>query len=178
METTQDAKSGTSRKSPNSRKYVEVRSREHLLQEEVEVMREGIKKKGSRHAHRDSTLILLIYRHGLRVEEVANLKWEQIDFASGNIHVRRIKGGLHRPNQWVVTKCGLCGSSNESIQFLRLYFNPAVKDRSRTIRFQESLKRLGNWQSYPSLFTPICFDMAQVTTWLIKELIRAQFRRI
>ncbi|MER3436090.1 MAG: hypothetical protein C4288_22665 [Leptolyngbya sp. ERB_1_1] len=56
-------------------------------------MREAIKKKGGRHAHRDSTLILLIYRHGLRVEEAANLKWEQVDFASGNLHVRRIKRG-------------------------------------------------------------------------------------
>jgi type 1 fimbriae regulatory protein FimB/type 1 fimbriae regulatory protein FimE len=27
------------------------------------------------------------------VEEAANLKWEQVDFASGNIHVRRIKRG-------------------------------------------------------------------------------------
>lgn len=93
METTQDAEIRTSRKSPNSRKYAEVRAREHLLQEEVEAMREGIKKKGGRHAHRDSTLILVMYRHGLRVEEAANLKWEQIDFAAGNIHVRRIKRG-------------------------------------------------------------------------------------
>lgn len=81
------------RQSPNQRKYSEVRSREHLLSEEVEAMREAIKKKGGRHAHRDSTLILLIYRHGLRVEEAANLKWEQVDFASGNLHVRRIKRG-------------------------------------------------------------------------------------
>ena len=93
MEATQDTKSTTSRKSPNSRKYAEVRSREHLLQEEVESMREAIKKNGGRHTHRDSTLILMIYRHGLRVEEASNLKWEQVDFASGNIHIRRIKRG-------------------------------------------------------------------------------------
>lgn len=81
------------RESPNKRKYSEVRSREHLLPEEVEAMRDAIKKNGGRHAYRDSTLILIMYRHGLRVEEAANLKWEQIDFASGNIHVRRIKQG-------------------------------------------------------------------------------------
>jgi hypothetical protein len=46
------------RPSPNARKYTEVRSREHLLTEEVEAMREAIKKNGGRHAHRDSTLIL------------------------------------------------------------------------------------------------------------------------
>ncbi|WP_226889896.1 hypothetical protein [Nostoc sp. MG11] len=31
-------------------------------------------------AHRDSTLILLCYRHGLRVVEVASLRWEQTSF--------------------------------------------------------------------------------------------------
>lgn len=93
MKTTPNTQDTVSKKSPNSRKYADVRSREHLLQEEVESMREAIKKNSGRHAHRNSTLILIIYRHGLRVEEAANLKWEQVDFASGNIHVRRIKRG-------------------------------------------------------------------------------------
>ena len=93
MKTTPNTQDTVSKKSPNSRKYADVRSREHLLQEEVESMREAIKKNSGRHAHRNSTLILIIYRHGLRVEETANLKWEQVDFASGNIHVRRIKRG-------------------------------------------------------------------------------------
>jgi site-specific recombinase XerD len=81
------------RRSPNARKYSEVRSREHLLSEEVEAMREAIKKRGGRHAHRDATLLLVIYRHGLRVEEAANLRWEQVDFATGMMHVRRVKRG-------------------------------------------------------------------------------------
>jgi integrase len=81
------------RESPNKHKYSEVRSREHLLPEEVESMREAIKKRGGRHAHRDATLILLIYRHGLRLSEAANLKWEQIDFSGGTIHIKRVKKG-------------------------------------------------------------------------------------
>lgn len=83
------------RKSPNSRKYSEVRTREHLLPQEVEVMRSAIKQSKGRHAHRDSTLILLIYRHGLRVSEVAALRWEQIDFNAGTIYVKRVKKGTH-----------------------------------------------------------------------------------
>lgn len=58
----------TKRQSPNSHKYAEVRSKEHLLPEEVEAMRDAIKKAGGRNSHRDATLIFLIYRHGLRVE--------------------------------------------------------------------------------------------------------------
>ncbi len=81
------------RQSPNFRKYSFVRIREHLLPEEVELMRSAIKKSKGRHAHRDSTLILLIYRHGLRVAEVASLRWEQIDWNGGTIYVRRVKKG-------------------------------------------------------------------------------------
>ncbi|MBD2472437.1 tyrosine-type recombinase/integrase [Nostoc sp. FACHB-145] len=81
------------RQSPNSHKYSEVRTREHLLPEEVELMRSAIKKFKGRHAHRDSTLILLIYRHGLRVAEVASLRWEQIDWNGGTIYVKRVKKG-------------------------------------------------------------------------------------
>ena len=64
------------RKSPNSHRYVDVRTREFLLPEEVEAMREAIKKRGGRHAHRDASLILLIYRHGLRLSESDSLRWE------------------------------------------------------------------------------------------------------
>lgn len=81
------------RKSPNARKYSEVRTREHLLPAEVEAMRRAIQKSKGRHAHRDSTLILLIYRHGLRVAEATTLKWEQIDFSGGTIYVKRVKKG-------------------------------------------------------------------------------------
>ncbi|WP_199756034.1 tyrosine-type recombinase/integrase, partial [Chroococcidiopsis cubana] len=81
------------RKSPNSRKYSEIRTREHLLPEEVEAMRTAIKKMKGRHAYRDSTLILLLYRHGLRVAEAVALRWEQIDFNGGTIYVKRVKKG-------------------------------------------------------------------------------------
>lgn len=81
------------RKSPNFKKYAEIRTREHLLPEEVEAMREGLRKSKSRHAHRDSTLLLLIYRHGLRVSEASALRWEQIDFNSGTIYMKRVKKG-------------------------------------------------------------------------------------
>jgi len=33
------------------------------------------------------------YRHGLRASEVVSLRWDDIDFAAGKLHVRRAKGG-------------------------------------------------------------------------------------
>src|ERR1019366_10257728 len=53
------------------------RSREHLTQAEVERLIAAAGKAG-RHGVRDGTLILLAYRHGLRVSELVELRWEQV----------------------------------------------------------------------------------------------------
>jgi integrase len=39
------------------------------------------------------TAILIAYRHGLRSSELVALRWDDIDFAPGKLHVRRSKGG-------------------------------------------------------------------------------------
>ena len=48
---------------------------------------------GNRWGHRDATMILVAYRHGLRVSEVVDLRWHQIEFKTANLHVRRVKQG-------------------------------------------------------------------------------------
>jgi integrase len=67
------------------------RDREHLTELEVERL---IKvAKGNRHGHRDATMILIGFRHGLRVSELCDLQWSSIEFETGTMHVRRAKGG-------------------------------------------------------------------------------------
>jgi type 1 fimbriae regulatory protein FimB/type 1 fimbriae regulatory protein FimE len=39
-------------------------------------------------------MILLAYRHGLRVSELIALRWDQFDLDQGFVHVRRRKRGL------------------------------------------------------------------------------------
>jgi type 1 fimbriae regulatory protein FimB/type 1 fimbriae regulatory protein FimE len=68
-----------------------LRTREHLTPDEVERLVEAA--KGNRHGHRDATMILVAYRHGLRVSELVALEWTQIDFAGAVLHVRRAKRG-------------------------------------------------------------------------------------
>jgi integrase len=67
------------------------RSREYLTEREVERLIEAAKQ--NRCGHRDATAILVAYRHGLRASEVVVLRWDDIDLATGRLHVRRAKGG-------------------------------------------------------------------------------------
>jgi type 1 fimbriae regulatory protein FimB len=50
--------------------------------------------KGSRNEVRDRCLLLLMFRHGLRVSEACGLKLDQVDTESRVLHVARLKGGL------------------------------------------------------------------------------------
>lgn len=69
----------------------ELRTREYLTEAEVEGLMEGT--KGNRYGHRDATMILVAYRHGLRVSELVDLRWDQVDFRTATLHVRRAKQG-------------------------------------------------------------------------------------
>jgi integrase len=40
-------------------------------------------RKSSRYGHRDATMILIGYRHGLRASELCDLQWSQVELASG-----------------------------------------------------------------------------------------------
>jgi type 1 fimbriae regulatory protein FimB/type 1 fimbriae regulatory protein FimE len=80
------------RKVPLRRKNIDYRSREYLTEYEVEQLISAAGRVG-RHGHRDSTLILLSYRHGLRVTELVSLRWEQVDLKQGLMHVNRLKHG-------------------------------------------------------------------------------------
>jgi type 1 fimbriae regulatory protein FimE len=78
---------------PRRTKNLDRRTREYLTPAEVEKLLQASSKVG-RHGARDRTLILLAYRHGLRVSELVTMRWEQIDFKAGSVHVNRLKNGM------------------------------------------------------------------------------------
>jgi len=68
-----------------------MRTREYLTEAEVERLMTAARK--NRWGHRDATMLLVTYRHGLRVSELVDLRWEQVDFRTATLHVRRVKQG-------------------------------------------------------------------------------------
>lgn len=77
------------RKQPNAKR----RSREHLSPAEIDRLIAAAKQLG-RYPQRDAAMILLAYRHGLRVSELVAMRREQVDLQQGQLHVRRLKNGL------------------------------------------------------------------------------------
>ena len=69
------------------------RTRSHLTPEEIKSLIQAAGSIG-RHRHRDKTLILVTYRHGLRVSELIGLRWTDVDLKGAQLHVRRLKGGV------------------------------------------------------------------------------------
>jgi Phage integrase family len=66
------------------------RIREHLTEAETDKLLAAL--KCNRHGHRDGLIGLVIYRHGLRVSEACDLRWDDIDLPKRTIIVRRLKG--------------------------------------------------------------------------------------
>ena len=93
---------------PLRRSNNELRSREHLTETEVEKLIEAA--KSNRHGHRDATMVLVAYRHGLRASEICDLRWDQIDFTSATLHVRRVKMESRVHILFAATNCGRYGS--------------------------------------------------------------------
>ena len=82
--TVQSAPARFPRRKPNA----EYRSREHLTERDVGRLIEAM--KGNSWGHRDATMVLIAFRHGLRASEC---DWDQVDLEHALLHVRRLKNG-------------------------------------------------------------------------------------
>jgi type 1 fimbriae regulatory protein FimB/type 1 fimbriae regulatory protein FimE len=83
-------KSAVMRPVPARKANEAYRVREHLTEAEMDKLLAALRQ--NRHGHRDWLIALLIYRHGLRVSEACDLRWDDIDLAKRTIIVRRLKG--------------------------------------------------------------------------------------
>jgi Phage integrase family len=79
--------------------------RRYLTEREVERLMDCARKHG-RYGHRDATMIMVAYRHGLRASEVCDLHGQ---LSEGRLHVHRVMG-FPACTRSAVTRCGLCAS--------------------------------------------------------------------
>ena len=77
---------------PRRRKNTEYRQREYLTEAEIEKLLTTAGK--SRNPVRDRLLVLLAYRHALRVSELVDLRADQFDLEAAQVHIKRAKNGI------------------------------------------------------------------------------------
>ena len=124
------------------------RPREYLTAKEVAKLMEGARGRG-RYGHRDATMILTTYRHGLRAAELCTLRWDQVDFEHGLVHVRRVKNGTPSVHP-------LGGSEIRALRRLlreepqsRYVFNTERHAPMTTAGFRKMLARTGESAEFP-----------------------------
>ena len=80
-----------------TKEAIDDRGKNFLTEAEIKHFLEAARR--TRHGVRDHLLMLLAYRHGLRVSELVDVRMKDLDLATGRIFVRRKKGSLstHQP---------------------------------------------------------------------------------
>ena len=162
----------TPRRAPNAR----LRTREHLAADEVEKLIEAVRQ--NRYGHRDALMVLLAYRHGLRAAEVVDLRWEQVDFKTASLHIRRAKNGTPATHPL---------SGREMREFRRHQRESAqspfvfVSERGAPLSapgFSRLIERAATRPIWASRRTPTCSAMPAATSSPTMATIRVRSRRI
>ena len=111
----------------------ELRTREYLTPAEVEkLMKEA---RQGRYGHRDATLILAAFRHGLRASEICDLEWSQVEFGrSASLHVRGSRTASRVSTRCAATKSEHCASCAGNFPIAVMCLRPDGEGRSRRRR--------------------------------------------
>jgi integrase len=149
---------------PAKPKNVDRRAREYLTPSEVDQLIRTARKMG-RYGHRNATLILMMYRHALRVSEVSGLRWDVIDLKMALFHVRRLKNGMPSVHP-------LHGPELRALRRLKMEYPGLayvfISERGSPLTARAIRHIILGWvkkPTYPSPSIPTCFVMPVGFTW-------------
>jgi len=138
---------------PRRQRNADKRPREYLTPAEVETLIVTARRRG-RYGRRDAAMILIAYRHGLRVGELVRLSWDQVDFRQGLLHVTRLKRGVPSVHP-------LSGEELRALRRLRReqpegrhVFQSERGAALTTAGFRKTLARIGKASTLPFLVHP------------------------
>ena len=158
---------------PLRRPNADIRPREHMTEREVDKIVEAA--KGNRWGQRDSTMILIAFRHGLRASEVCGLQWSDVEFETGTLHLRRAKGGATATHP-------LLGDELRALRALkREAKSPFIFVSERGAPFSTSglaklIERVGIEAKMPFKVIRTCLGMPPASCWRTRAPIRGRFR--
>ena len=138
----------TPKRLPNSK----LRRREYLTEGEVERLMNAA--KGNRWGHRDAAMMLVAYRHGLRASELTDLRWDQVDFRTAALHVRRVKQGTPSTHP-------ILGDELRALRRLQREQEPSLRSCSR---------RSGGHRSAPQGSPAWSSGQGSRPSWLLRHI--------
>ena len=108
----------------------------------------GARERG-RYGHRDATMILVAYRHGLRVSELCALRWDQVDLEHGLVHVRRAKQGTPSVHPMGGAEIRALRRVQREVPSSRYVFNTERRGPITTAGFRKMLSRTADDAEFP-----------------------------
>jgi Phage integrase family len=152
-----------------------ARTREYLTGAEVDALMAAA-RKSSRWGHRDATMILIAYRHGLRASEVCDLQWHRVELQTDPMSDVTSAVRL-RSTPFKVTSCGRCAAcSVNSRQALTCSFpSEARRWRPRASMPSSSASASGPAWLSPSIHT--CCGTAAALRLPMRGMTRGHYRR-
>jgi type 1 fimbriae regulatory protein FimE len=124
------------------------RPREYLTSKEMHLLMESARKRG-RYGHRDATMLLIAYRHGLRAGELCSLRWDQVDLARGLLHVRRAKNGTPSVHPGGGTEIRALRRVKREQLESRYIFMTERRGPMTTAGFRKVVDRIGDEAKFP-----------------------------
>jgi integrase len=139
------------------------RPREYLTVKEVTKLIDGARDRG-RYGHRDTTMILVAYRHGLRVSELCALRWDQVDFAAACFTCAESRAERRVFTRSVEPSCDHCGECCANNRSRGTSFLRSDDHRCHQRGFARCSREQGREVSFHFQCIRTCFGMRAATS--------------